>query len=184
MLLRMLKLARYKAFTFISGQLMSIVWAHYQPHHFEDYLRLVGDERVMAMITEQGLSREQAEVDYAEMAQQNRHHPSLGSFRVCDGPAGVYLGLAKLSINSPNATEAELGYMLLPEYWGQGWGSKIAEALLATAKSVPQLRRLVAIIGPMNAASKQILLKLGFVTTWIGELDGLPAETLRLELLT
>ncbi|MBP6563257.1 MAG: GNAT family N-acetyltransferase [Neisseriaceae bacterium] len=161
---------------------MSVIYQHYQPHQFEDYLALVSDERVMAMITERGLARAEAQVDFAQLLQENARHPHLGNFRVEDAATGAYLGFAKLVIAHADAVEAELGYMLLPQYWGQGWGTQLAEALLARARDVPQLQQLVAIIDPQNVASRHILTRLGFVTTEVGTWEGLPAETLRLRL--
>ncbi len=180
--LRMCPLARYRVFTSMSGQVMSIVWQPYQSHHFEDYLALVSDEKVMAMITEYGFSRSEAEIAFAHVLQDNQHHPRLGHFRVADADTGVYLGLGKLVVKHNDAAEAELGYMLRPACWGQGWGSRMATALVEEARNLPQLQRLVAIIDPKHSASRRILVKQGFVTTSIGTLEGLPAETLHLVL--
>ncbi len=136
----------------------------------------------MAMITEYGLTPEQARADFECVLQDNQLHPRLGHFRVADPHTGAYLGLAKLAVASADADEAELGYMLLPEHWGQGWGSLIAAKLVHEARGIPTLRRLVAIIDPKHQASRRILVKQGFVTTSVTELEGLPAEILHLAL--
>lgn len=46
---------------------------------------------------------------------------------------GVF-ALAKLTINSTNCNEAELGYMLIPEYWGKGIAGRVAKELIDFAK--------------------------------------------------
>jgi len=60
--------------------------------------------------------------------------------------------------------------MLLPEYWGKGYGGQIASKLINAANH------------PNNTASKKILLKNGFCTVKICEMDGLPGEILEKQL--
>ena len=72
---------------------------------------------------------------------------------------------------------AELGYMLLPKYWGKGYGSRIAEALIYMAEKT-KVRRLTAIIDPNNIPSRKILIKHGFHSEKLCEINGLPGEIL------
>ena len=58
--------------------------------------------------------------------------------------------------------ENELGYRFLPEYWGKGLATEAGRALVAHARNVYQLRRLVSVIHPENDASKKVVRKLGF----------------------
>lgn len=62
------------------------------------------------------------------------------------------LGFAKLEITKEKPNEAELGYMLLPEFWGRGLGDEIAKHLLEVAKSDPDLKRVYANTDPDNSA--------------------------------
>ena len=86
------------------------------------------------------------------------------------------LGFAKLEIKDQNQQEAELGYSLLPEFWGRGYGREITEHLMHLALQEPDLDRVYAITDPDNIASRKILLHLGFVSEKKGEMDGLPSE--------
>jgi RimJ/RimL family protein N-acetyltransferase len=86
------------------------------------------------------------------------------------------LGFAKLEIKKGNRNEAELGYMLLPEFWGKGFGDEIAKHLLEVAILDPDLKRVYAITDPDNIASRKILLKNGFISEEVGKIDGLPSE--------
>ncbi len=144
---------------------------------FAYYLQLVGNAEVMAMITERALPESEARADFDQLLANNRLHPLLGSFKVLDAD-GRFLGLGKLALESANSDAAELGYMLLPAFWGQGLGSAIAAELLARAQQVPTLRRLTAIIDPANTASRRILEKLGFAHHEYRDFDGLPGEIL------
>ncbi len=67
--------------------------------------------------------------------------------------------------------------MLLPKYWGKGFGSEIANALVEKAKE-DGLKKLTAIIDPNNVASRKILISLGFHSLKVCEIDGLPGEIL------
>lgn len=56
-------------------------------------------------------------------------YPDTGHFRILDATQTYLIGLGKLEASTDGADEAELGYMILPEYWGQGVASKVASIL-------------------------------------------------------
>lgn len=70
----------------------------------------------------------------------------------------------------------------MPEHWGKGYGSEIAEALVNLAKQVDEIQSLMANIAPENIASKRILEKQGFVWDYDGEYIGLPAAYYKMKL--
>ena len=146
------------------------------PQDFESFYALTGNEKVMAMITERALSKEEALKKFYYFLQNNELHRSFGSFKVLEVGSSKLLGFAKLEITKEKPNEAELGYMLMPEFWGKGLGSEIAKYLLEVAKSDPDLKRVYAITDPDNIASRKILLKNGFVSEEVGQIDGLPSE--------
>jgi len=146
------------------------------PQDFESFYALTGNEKVMAMITERPLSKKEALKKFNYFIQNNELHRSFGSFKVLEVGSSKLLGFAKLEITKEKPNEAELGYMLLPEFWGKGLGSEIAKYLLEVAKSDPDLKRVYAITDPDNIASRKILLKNGFVSEEVGQIDGLPSE--------
>lgn len=57
--------------------------------------------------------------------------------------------------------ETELGYRFLPEFWGKGLATEAGSAVIEFAQTLG-LNRLVAVIHPDNAGSKQVATKLGF----------------------
>jgi ribosomal-protein-alanine N-acetyltransferase len=146
------------------------------PHDFESFYALTGNEKVMAMITERALSREEALKKFNYFLENNELHKSFGSFKVLEVLSSKLLGFAKLEITKEKPEEAELGYMLLPEFWGNGFGSEIAETLLEVAISDPNLKRVYANTDPNNVASRKILINNGFASEEVGEIDGLPSE--------
>jgi len=89
--------------------------------------------------------------------------------------------LGHLALNEKNTEEAEIGYMILPEYWGKGYGGKIAELLIKKAKKT-NLNVLKAIIDPSNIPSRKILMKQGLSSYIICGIGELPGEILSLRL--
>ncbi|RLD97458.1 MAG: N-acetyltransferase [Bacteroidetes bacterium] len=146
------------------------------PQDFESFYTLTGNEKVMAMITERPLSEEEALKKFNYFLENNKLHKSFGSFRLLEVGSSKLMGFAKLEITKEKPQEAELGYMLLPEFWGNGFGNEIAEILLEVAKLDPKLKRVYANTDPNNVASRKILIKNGFTSEEINELDGLPNE--------
>nr|WP_054757748.1 GNAT family N-acetyltransferase [Liquorilactobacillus satsumensis] len=57
----------------------------------------------------------------------------------------------------------ELGYHLLPAFWGQGIGTEVARRVVNYAFEELNAVKLVARHHPENQGSKKIILKLGFV---------------------
>jgi ribosomal-protein-alanine N-acetyltransferase len=147
---------------------------------FEGFCAMVENEKVMAMITERAMTRAEARKKFDDMLRNSGLDPLYGSFRVVEKKSTELIGFAKLEITREKMDEAELGFMLLPVFWGLGLGSEIARILLDVAKSDPRLKRVYAIIDPNNEASRKILVNNGFRSEKMGEIDGLPGEILAL----
>ncbi len=144
---------------------------------FELYYLLVSDQKVMAMITEKAIPLEVARERFNKIIKQNTLFDKYGSFKVYNNVTNEFLGSGNLTINKANNDEAEIGYMLLSKYWGKGFGSEIANALVEKAKE-DGLKKLTAIIDPNNVASRKILISLGFHSLKVCKIDGLPGEIL------
>ncbi|MGN2272905.1 GNAT family N-acetyltransferase [Priestia megaterium] len=57
---------------------------------------------------------------------------------------------------------AEIGYELHPKYWGHGYASEAASAVMAYGFDILQLVRIGAVVFLENKASQHVLEKLGF----------------------
>lgn len=143
---------------------------------FEFFYSLSGNEQVMKMITGRPQTREEARKKFDSLQENNKWRDTLGSFIVIERKSSEQIGFAKLEITGENPHEAELGYVLLPKFWGRGYGGEIAEQLMGVAEADPGLTRIYAYVDPSNIASRKILLRLGFISESIGEIDGLPTE--------
>ena len=74
---------------------------------------------------------------------------------------GVPIGICGL-LKRDWLDDVDLGFALLPPYWGHGYAFEAASAVLAEAREAHGLRRIVAITSLGNDPSIQLLGKLGF----------------------
>ncbi|GGH19935.1 GNAT family N-acetyltransferase [Paenibacillus segetis] len=159
----------------------NLILTKFEPSDFNDYYSLVSNEKVMAFITERSTPFEEAQVNFNKLLDRNKKFEQFGSFKVYNNITNEFIGLGSLILNEEKSDEAELGYMLIPEQWGKGYGNIIANILLQRAINT-NLKRLVAIIDPNNIPSRKILISKGFTSEKIGEIDGLPGEILSKDL--
>jgi RimJ/RimL family protein N-acetyltransferase len=85
----------------------------------------------------------------------------FGLYRVQIKRTGETAGLCGL-VNRPTLADLDLGYALLPEFCGRGYAVEAGAAVLSDARARLDIRRIVAIVDPRNAASIRVLEKLGF----------------------
>lgn len=165
----MIELEHYKLLKFVNST-----------RDFDYYFRMVNDEKVMAMITERPFEFDEAREDFKKLLKLNSISDHFGTYKIFDRKRGTFIGLAKLEITESDSDIAELGYIILPEYWGKGIASVIAECLIDYARLLKKLKGMFAIIDPNNLASRKILIKNGFQTREFRDFDGLPGEVLEL----
>lgn len=153
---------------------------HYSEADFDDYFTLVGNAEVMKMVTGRPHLAHEAHERLTTMLKINQEFPKIGHYKVSLSLCGGFVGHCKVVMTERN--EAELGYLLLPEHWGKGYGSEIAKTLVNLAKQVDEIHALIAIIDPENKASQRILEKQGFLWDYNGEYIGLPAAYYKMEI--
>lgn len=82
--------------------------------------------------------------------------------------SGEVIGFAGLKF-LPESGDVDLGYRLLPAYWGQGLATEACRAIMDHGRTRLRLGRIIAMVHPDNVASVRILEKLGL--TRVGEVD-------------
>jgi ribosomal-protein-alanine N-acetyltransferase len=75
---------------------------------------------------------------------------------------GEPMGGIGLNDYSKAHRNAEVGYWLLPEYWGKGVIKSVLPAILEFGFSTWNLHRIEALVEPENIASSKLLLNTGF----------------------
>lgn len=75
----------------------------------------------------------------------------------------TFMGAIGVSDRDLNHRCAELGYWLLPEYWGQGYMSEALQGFLGFAFGDLNLHNVHAVVELPNQASRRVLLSAGFM---------------------
>lgn len=89
-----------------------------------------------------------------------RHGFGLWIFR--ERATGRFVGRGGLRrVQLEGVPEVEIGYALMPEYWGRGLATEIARLSVETAARF-NIRELVAFALPTNRGSRRVMEKLGF----------------------
>ncbi len=125
------------------------------------YLELVNQPSFLQYIGDKGVrtldDARRAIADGPQAMQRERGHSLYLVQRRSDGAP---LGLCGL-IKRDSLPDVDIGYALMPAYWGQGYAHEAAAAVLAHGRDVVGLKRLLAITSPENQSSIGLLLKLG-----------------------
>lgn len=94
----------------------------------------------------------------------------FGLYRLQVIASGETVGLCGL-VKRATLDDVDLGYALLPEFWGKGYAVEAGAAVLADAGARLGLRRVVAITDPLNEGSIRVLERLGFLFEKIVQLS-------------
>ncbi len=137
---------------------------------FKYFSKLVFNEKIMVMNYGRVFTMDEAKNYYKYLLQNNKTHDDFGNFKVFETSTNNFIGMGAITITS-DLKESEIEYMLLPEYWGKGYGSEIVDNLLKITKETKSIEKVTAITDPGNVGSKKILLKNGFVSCKIYRID-------------
>ncbi len=104
---------------------------------------------------------------FAEVMENNRATAGRKAyeFAVFLLESGTFIGAADIEISIQNAQGGcgEIGYFLLPEYWGKGYATETAKAMTAFAFRHVKLHRVKASCNSGNLESEKVLLKAGMI---------------------
>lgn len=115
------------------------------------FLRFIGDRGVRTI--------EQARAYLENGAIDSYRRFGFGLYLVEVRDSGAAAGICGL-VKRPALDDVDIGFALLPQFRGLGYGLESAEGVLTHARALG-LRRLVAIVSPANDASIRVLTKLG-----------------------
>jgi len=93
------------------------------------------------------------------IAMHRRHGFGLDCVELRDG--GVPIGICGL-VKREALDDVDLGFAFLPEFRHSGYALESARAVMAYARTVLKLPRIVAVTTPDNTASCRLLARLGF----------------------
>lgn len=81
----------------------------------------------------------------------------LTSLRANGDPIGI-CGLLKRDA----LPDADVGFAFFPQFWGNGYASESALAVIDHGRNIFGLTRILAVTSPANHVSRHVLVKLGF----------------------
>lgn len=121
------------------------------------WVRNIGDRKVRTPAD--------AQAYLAKLAAMHECH-GHGAYLVELKDDGAPVGMAGL-FRREGLDDADIGFALLPEYYGRGYALEAAQAALAEGRERLGLKRITAVTLPANTASIRLLEKLGlkFVET-------------------
>lgn len=130
-----------------------------------DMARLLGNLRVAEMTAR--IPHPYVPEDARAFIERNAAEPrGRGAYAMIRTADGVFLGCCGVhDRDRPDATEApapEIGYWLGQPYWGNGYATEAARALVAATFADISLARINASCRTVNPASRRVLEKCGF----------------------
>jgi [ribosomal protein S5]-alanine N-acetyltransferase len=130
--------------------------------HWLDLRRMDQNEQFMALLG--GVRDEAGTALYLEQNLKHWADHGFGIWILRDAATAAVIGRAILRhLELEGVDELEVGYGLMPEYWGRGLATEIARACVRIGRDQLGLRSLVAITRPINIASQRVMLKAGLV---------------------
>ncbi|MEK6480566.1 GNAT family N-acetyltransferase [Catalinimonas sp. 4WD22] len=151
-----------------------LIYKKFTHAEFPAYASWYMNEEVMKYITGRALKLEETKVRFAKAMETNEKYHEVGLFSVKNKDNLTFVGIAKLVYM--DELKAEIGYGMLPEFWGKGYASEILSTLVEYAKVVLHLRELIAVVDPDNIASQKVLAKQAFSFLETGTENNNPAE--------
>jgi RimJ/RimL family protein N-acetyltransferase len=130
--------------------------------HWPDLRRMDQNDRFMALLG--GVRDEAGTAGYLEMNVKHWADHGFGMWMLRDAAAPAVIGRAILRhLDVEGVDEVEVGYGFMPDCWGRGLATEIANACLRIGFDRLGLRSIVAITTPPNLASQRVMEKAGLV---------------------
>ena len=128
-------------------------------------IRVASDDEMRVLISEQTI--EELKIAYGEMLASCEANPEQRQWYAAwfiELPTGERIGeLCFKGLSSDGIVE--IGYGLLPEFWGNGYASEAVIAMTEWASKQPGVKMIEAETDVGNIASQRVLEKAGFVPT-------------------
>jgi [ribosomal protein S5]-alanine N-acetyltransferase len=133
---------------------------HYTEEDADNFFLLNSDPDVMRYIRPVK-SREDTDLFFAEVIQYSKDHPEYGRMAVNEKLSHIFVGSFAV-IPLENTIHMQLGYSLLPAYWGKGFATELTKAGLAYVFTQTNLEEIFGVTESENVDSQKVLLKSGF----------------------
>ena len=102
------------------------------------------------------------------------HHTFKHFFAVTVKESGTIIGICGIGGIAYDRTKNEVFYHIGKNYWGNGYATEAAKAMLDYAFGNLELKKIIAAVHPDNIASNRVIKKIGLKRA--GVISGLPGE--------
>jgi RimJ/RimL family protein N-acetyltransferase len=117
-----------------------------------DVIRYTGEEPQTSVEAARGILAARPLRDYALHG--------FGRMACIEKRSGRLIGFSGLKFLE-ELQEVDIGYRFLPAYWGKGYATESAHAIMRHGTEERGISRIIGLVQPENAASANVLLKLG-----------------------
>jgi [ribosomal protein S5]-alanine N-acetyltransferase len=133
---------------------------HYTEEDADNFFLLNSDPEVMRYIRPVK-NRQDTDLFFAEVIQYSKNNPAYGRMAVNEKHSGIFVGSFAI-IPLENTIHMQLGYSLLPAYWGKGFATELTKAGLNYVFTQTNLEEIFGVTETENTDSQKVLLKSGF----------------------
>ncbi len=124
----------------------------------ENLYHLHSNPDVMRYIRPPATSHEEIIGQINKIISYYTENPGLGVFAANEKASGEFIGWFCLK-HLDRSDEIEVGYRLLPEFWGRGYATEMTKVLVAYGFNHLGLDKITGITHPGNSASQKVLEK-------------------------
>jgi RimJ/RimL family protein N-acetyltransferase len=126
----------------------------------DDLYAITGNAELMRYVGDNNpISREQTQ-QWIDVSIENYRSKGFGSCAIIDKASGDFCGYCGI-IYAPGCEDPEIIYAFKKAYWGKGYATEVAHAMLDYGFRQLKLPRIIATIDPDNTPSITIVQKLG-----------------------
>jgi len=126
-----------------------------------NYINWYTNDTVMKYITGKGMTDEAANARFEFALDTNKKFPELGFYSANKKEDNTFVGLVKLVYYGN--MQAEVGYGLMPEFWGKKFATEMLKCFIDYSKTLPKIKELIAIVDPENILSIKLLKNQSFI---------------------
>jgi len=143
-----------------TGRLLLVPWSD---EYFDEFAGLCGDAEAMRFISRgRPLSRD----DVGEIVASTRstwEEYGFGPWAAIEKSSGCWVGRIGLNLlrDWPGPDKWEVGYELVPRFWGRGLATEGARRAIRFAWEETSLNRIVSVTVPDHRASRRVMEKCG-----------------------
>lgn len=139
-----------------------LILRHLVQSDLDSLFGLYSDSEVRQYFPEGTLTYDETQEELEWFLNGHPEHPELGLWATIHTETNQFIGrCGLLPWTIDERPEVEVAYLLSKEYWGQGLGTEVAQALLNYGFEHLKLSRLVCLIERENIASIKVAKKIG-----------------------